>query len=165
MYLLIVKGWKADTTGLLVYILVAILILILTTSVDSIFFICIAGIIDSCKNTIMVGMSILMITYMEESGSLARIVVRGGLASVITPTKVQNAAAAIDEIGIEGRVISNAIGIFILMLLVLAVLTIFWAKSYPIIDFFGIINISIIFIFYVISSFIMGFLYMRRNGS
>ena len=89
----------------------------------------------------------------------------GGLASVVTPAKVQNAAATIDEIGIEGRVISKTIGISVLMLLVLAILTVLWAKSFPAIDFFGIVWISIIFIIIIIFTFFMGILFKRRNGS
>jgi len=73
--LLVAKRWKADTTGILVFILIALLALVFATPIDSIILISLAGIIDSFKITLMVGVSILMITYMGESGALARIVV------------------------------------------------------------------------------------------
>ncbi|NHI89132.1 MAG: L-lactate permease [Candidatus Thorarchaeota archaeon] len=51
----------------------------------------------------------------------------GGLASVLSPAKIQNAAAVIDEIGIEGEVIRYGIVVAVLMTLVTAVLTLLWA--------------------------------------
>ncbi len=53
----------------------------------------------------------------------------GGLASVLSPAKIQNAAAVIDEIGIEGDVIRYGLVVAILMTLVTAVLTLLWAFS------------------------------------
>jgi len=75
IFLLVVKRWKADTTGIIVWILVCILAYILSTSITDIFVISIAGIVDSLKITLMVGASIFMITYMSESGALRRIIV------------------------------------------------------------------------------------------
>ena len=51
----------------------------------------------------------------------------GGLASVLSPAKIQNAAAVIDEIGIEGEVIRYGMVVAVLMTLVTAVLTLLWA--------------------------------------
>lgn len=51
----------------------------------------------------------------------------GGLASVISPAKLQNAAASIDRIGEEARVIPVAFAISILITVACAVLTLFWA--------------------------------------
>ncbi|MHA1576341.1 MAG: L-lactate permease [Candidatus Thorarchaeota archaeon] len=51
----------------------------------------------------------------------------GGLASILSPAKVQNAAAVIDEIGIEGAVIRYGAVIAILMTLVVALMTFVWA--------------------------------------
>jgi lactate permease len=51
----------------------------------------------------------------------------GGLASVLSPAKVQNAAAVIDEIGIEGKVIRYGAIIAILITGVVAGLTMLWA--------------------------------------
>ncbi|MFX1560091.1 MAG: L-lactate permease [Promethearchaeota archaeon] len=51
----------------------------------------------------------------------------GGLASVLSPAKIQNAAAVIDEIGIEGEVIRYGLVVAVLMTLVTALLTLLWA--------------------------------------
>ncbi|MHA1807906.1 MAG: L-lactate permease [Candidatus Thorarchaeota archaeon] len=51
----------------------------------------------------------------------------GGLASVISPAKIQNAAAVIDEIGIEGEVIRYGAVVAVLMTVVVAILTMLWA--------------------------------------
>ncbi len=47
----------------------------------------------------------------------------GGLASVISPAKLQNAAAVIDRIGMEGKVIRSTAVIAALMVLVVALMT------------------------------------------
>lgn len=51
----------------------------------------------------------------------------GGLASVISPAKLQNAAASIDRIGEEGRVIPAAIAIALIITAVCALLALLWA--------------------------------------
>jgi len=51
----------------------------------------------------------------------------GGLASVLSPAKIQNAAAVIDEIGIEGEVIRYGLVVAVLMTLVTAMMTLLWA--------------------------------------
>lgn len=51
----------------------------------------------------------------------------GGLASVISPAKLQNAAATIDALGIESEVIKTTFVISVLMTLVAAVLAMFLA--------------------------------------
>jgi lactate permease len=51
----------------------------------------------------------------------------GGLASVLSPAKIQNAAAVIDQIGIEGQVIRYGAVVAILMAAVVAVMTMLWA--------------------------------------
>ena len=51
----------------------------------------------------------------------------GGLASVLSPAKIQNAAAVIDEIGIEGQVIRYGVVIAVLMTLITAIMTFYWA--------------------------------------
>ena len=53
----------------------------------------------------------------------------GGLASVLSPAKIQNAAAVIDEIGIEGQVIRYGIVVAVLMTLATAIMTLLWAFS------------------------------------
>ena len=47
----------------------------------------------------------------------------GGLASVLSPAKIQNAAAVIDEIGIEGQVIRYGLVVALLMTWATAILT------------------------------------------
>jgi len=51
----------------------------------------------------------------------------GGLASVLSPAKIQNAAAVIDEIGIEGQVIRYGLVVAILMTAMVAIMTMIWA--------------------------------------
>ena len=51
----------------------------------------------------------------------------GGLASVISPAKLQNAAASIDRIGEEGRVLRVTFVISIAITVVCAVMAYFWA--------------------------------------
>ncbi|MEQ8237158.1 MAG: L-lactate permease [Syntrophomonadaceae bacterium] len=53
--------------------------------------------------------------------------IAGGLASVISPAKLQNAAATIDALGIESKVIKLAVVISIIFTAVAAVLTFIWA--------------------------------------
>ncbi|MHA2187819.1 MAG: L-lactate permease [Candidatus Thorarchaeota archaeon] len=51
----------------------------------------------------------------------------GGLASVLSPAKIQNAAAVIDEIGIEGQVIRYGAVVAVLMTLIVSLMTMIWA--------------------------------------
>ncbi|NTW06090.1 MAG: L-lactate permease, partial [Peptococcaceae bacterium] len=53
--------------------------------------------------------------------------IAGGLASVISPAKLQNAAATIDAIGIESKVIKTTVVIAIIFTSVAALLTFIWA--------------------------------------
>ncbi|HOQ10302.1 MAG TPA: L-lactate permease [Syntrophomonadaceae bacterium] len=53
--------------------------------------------------------------------------IAGGLASVISPAKLQNAAATIDALGIESKVIKVAVVISIVFTSVAALLTFIWA--------------------------------------
>jgi lactate permease len=57
----------------------------------------------------------------------AGIAIAGGLASVISPAKLQNAAATIDALGIESKVIKTAVIIAIVFTAVAAILTYIWA--------------------------------------
>jgi len=51
----------------------------------------------------------------------------GGLASVLSPAKIQNAAAVIDEIGIEGDVIRYGLVVALMMTFATALMTLLWA--------------------------------------
>ncbi len=57
----------------------------------------------------------------------AGIAIAGGLASVISPAKLQNAAATIDALGIESQVIKTAIVVALVFTTVAALLTFMWA--------------------------------------
>ncbi|MHA1584740.1 MAG: L-lactate permease, partial [Promethearchaeota archaeon] len=57
--------------------------------------------------------------------------VGGGLASVISPAKIQNAAATIDQVGIEGEVIKKAAPIALIMTLSVSAFCLSWAYHYP----------------------------------
>ncbi|MHA1828834.1 MAG: L-lactate permease [Candidatus Heimdallarchaeaceae archaeon] len=57
--------------------------------------------------------------------------VGGGLASVLSPAKIQNAAAVIDQVGIEGEVIKKTAPIAFLMTLSVAAICLSWANNYP----------------------------------
>lgn len=57
----------------------------------------------------------------------AGIAIAGGLASVISPAKLQNAAATIDALGIEAKIIKTAVIIAVVFTAVAAVLTYIWA--------------------------------------
>ncbi len=56
--------------------------------------------------------------------------VGGGLASVLSPAKIQNAAAVIDKVGIEGEVIKKSAPIAFLMTLSVSIICLCWANSY-----------------------------------
>lgn len=58
---------------------------------------------------------------------IAGTAIGGGLASVISPAKLQNAAATIDAMGIESKVIRTAFVVSILITAVAAVMTFLWA--------------------------------------
>ena len=51
----------------------------------------------------------------------------GGLASVISPAKLQNAAASIDRIGEEGQVLRVTFVVSLVITAVAAILTMLWA--------------------------------------
>jgi len=55
----------------------------------------------------------------------------GGLASVLSPAKIQNATAVIDKQGIEGEVIKKTAPIALLMVVSVSLITLCWANNYP----------------------------------
>lgn len=58
---------------------------------------------------------------------IAGTAIGGGLASVISPAKLQNAAATIDAMGVESKVIRTAFVISLIITAVAAVMTFMWA--------------------------------------
>jgi lactate permease len=89
--------------------------------------------------------------------------VGGGLASVITPAKVQNAAATIDHIGIEGKVIRKTIFISLSMISILSCLTLLWAPEFPLINTSLIFILVIIYLGLVIILFVLGLLLKEKQ--
>ena len=85
----------------------------------------------------------------------------GGLASVLTPAKVQNAAATIDKIGIEGKVIKKTFGVSIVMVCVLSVLTLLWAYKLPILIANDVLLIVMIYLITLLVIFT--YLFINRN--
>ncbi|NHJ32575.1 MAG: L-lactate permease [Asgard group archaeon] len=55
----------------------------------------------------------------------------GGLASVLSPAKIQNATAVIDKQGIEGEVIKKTAPIALLMVVSVSLITLCWSNHYP----------------------------------
>jgi lactate permease len=67
----------------------------------------------------MLGVDALIVTAVTAIG--------GGLASVISPAKLQNAAATIDAVGIESQVIKTAFVISLLITLAASIMALFLA--------------------------------------
>ncbi|MBY8996357.1 MAG: L-lactate permease [Candidatus Thorarchaeota archaeon] len=80
----------------------------------------------------------------------------GGLASVLSPAKIQNAAAVIDEIGIEGEVIRYGLVVAVLMTLATGVMTLLWA--FPV----SLLTLSIASIIIISVVLIGGYVYMKK---
>ena len=73
----------------------------------------------------------LHLTTAEKIGAVGLVVaaasgIGGGLASVISPAKLQNAAAAIDRIGEEGGVLRVTFVVSLVITLVCALMTLLW---------------------------------------
>ena len=69
--------------------------------------------------------------------------VGGGLASVLSPAKIQNATAVIDKQGIEGDVIKKTAPIAVLMVIAVSVITLCWANNYGVGLWFAAIGIAL----------------------
>ncbi len=67
----------------------------------------------------------------------------GGLASVLSPAKIQNATAVIDKQGIEGEVIKKTAPIALLMVISVSVITLCWANEYSVGLWIAVIAIAI----------------------
>jgi len=74
--MLLVLKWKADTTGFIMWIIMVILaVAYFKTNTGVVFLASIAGFIKSYPIALMVCTSIFMITYMQKTGALQRIIV------------------------------------------------------------------------------------------
>ncbi len=88
----------------------------------------------------------------------------GGLASVLSPAKIQGATAVIDEQGIEGEVIKKTAPIALLMVSTVAVITLCWVNGYSVGGWFAVIGIAL-GIFALIGLAVFGFSKLRRKQS
>jgi len=91
-----------------------------------------AGFISGSEASALAMLTQINLSTAERIGAIGLLVaassgIGGGLASVISPAKLQNAAASIDRIGEESRVIFTAFVISIVITIIAAVLTLIWA--------------------------------------
>lgn len=91
-----------------------------------------AGFISGSETSAIAMLTALHLSTAERIGASGLLIaaasgIGGGLASVISPAKLQNAAAAIDRIGEEGQVIRTTFVISLLITAVCAVMTLIWA--------------------------------------
>jgi lactate permease len=91
-----------------------------------------AGFISGSESSAIAMLTRLHLDTAAKIGSSGFIIaaasaIGGGLASVISPAKLQNAAAAIDRIGMETEVIKTAVVIAAAIVLAVAGLAILWA--------------------------------------
>jgi lactate permease len=91
-----------------------------------------AGFISGSETSSIAMLTAIHLTTAEKIGAIGLLIaaasgIGGGLASVISPAKLQNAAASIDRIGEESQVIRVTFVISLAITAVVAVLTIIWA--------------------------------------
>ena len=70
----------------------------------------------------------------------------GGLASVISPAKIQNAAATIDETGIEGEIIKKTAPITFLMCISVSLICFGWASRFSLWQWLIMASIYVVFL-------------------
>ena len=90
------------------------------------------GFVSGSEASAIAMLTALHLSTAEKIGAVGLLVaaasgIGGGLASVISPAKLQNAAASIDRIGEEGQVLRTTFVISLAITAVCAVMTIFWA--------------------------------------
>ncbi len=88
----------------------------------------------------------------------------GGLASVLSPAKIQSATAVIDKQGIEGEVIKKTAPIALLMVAVVSVITLCWANEFSVGQCFATIGIAL-GILVLIGLAVFGFSKLRKKLS
>jgi lactate permease len=91
-----------------------------------------AGFISGSETSSIAMLTAIHLSTAEKIGALGLLIaaasgIGGGLASVISPAKLQNAAAAIDQIGEESKVIRVTFVISLVLTSVAAVMTLLWA--------------------------------------
>jgi lactate permease len=90
------------------------------------------GFVSGSETSSIAMLTALHLSTAQKIGAIGLLVaaasgIGGGLASVISPAKLQNAAASIDRIGEEGRVIPAAFVISLVITAVCAVMALAWA--------------------------------------
>ena len=90
------------------------------------------GFISGSETSAIVMLTKLHLSTAEEIGAIGLIIaaasgIGGGLASVISPAKLQNAAASIDRIGEETQVIRTTMIISLVITAICALMTLVWA--------------------------------------
>jgi lactate permease len=90
------------------------------------------GFISGSETSAIAMLTNLHLTTAEKIGAIGLVIaaasgIGGGLASVISPAKLQNAAASIDRIGEETQVIRTTFVISITITAICALMTLFWA--------------------------------------
>jgi len=91
-----------------------------------------AGFLSGSETSAIAMLTALHLSTAERIGASGLLIaaasgIGGGLASVISPAKLQNAAAAIDRIGEEAQVIRTTFVISLIITAVCAVMTLLWA--------------------------------------
>jgi lactate permease len=90
------------------------------------------GFVSGSETSAIAMLTALHLSTAEKIGAVGLVVaaasgIGGGLASVISPAKLQNAAASIDCIGEEGKALRTTFVIALIITLVCALLTLVWA--------------------------------------
>jgi len=91
-----------------------------------------AGFISGSETSAIAMLTAIHLSTAEKVGGIGLLIaaasgIGGGLASVISPAKLQNAAASIDKIGEEGQVLRVTFVISLVITAVAAILTMLWA--------------------------------------
>jgi lactate permease len=91
-----------------------------------------AGFISGSETSAIVMLTNLHLSTAQEIGAIGLVIaaasgIGGGLASVISPAKLQNAAASIDRIGEETHVIRTSMIIALTITAICSLMTLFWA--------------------------------------
>jgi lactate permease len=91
-----------------------------------------AGFISGSETSAIAMLTAIHLSTAEKIGALGLLIaaasgIGGGLASVISPAKLQNAAASIDRIGEEGQVLRVTFVISLVITAVAAIMTMLWA--------------------------------------
>lgn len=90
------------------------------------------GFISGSETSAIAMLTKLHLSTAEEIGAIGLVIaaasgIGGGLASVISPAKLQNAAASIDRIGEETKVIRSTVIIALVITAICALMTLIWA--------------------------------------